>query len=192
MKSYIYQQIKERITMADVLEHYGLEVKKGFAPCPFHSEKTSSLKVYSDNFYCYGCGTAGDLIKFVALLLNVENHEAVRIINDEFSLGLGIDGTTDSSAAKEYARKKKEQEELKAFYERTSNTLNSYYHFLYQQRQHPDDKNPLFFLSLRDLDRVEYLIQCLTENPAKFKNTYMKEVLKIERVLNKARSQCTM
>lgn len=180
---FVYQQIKERITMTQVLEHYGFEVNKDFAKCPFHSDEDASLKVYSDNFYCYGCGAAGDLIKFVALHLNVENREAARILNKDFSLGLEIDSPQNSPAAEKYILQKREREKIKEFQEKTLNTLNTYHRFLHQQRQNPNDKNPLFHLSLKDLDWTEVLIQSLIENPAEFKNTYMNEVSRIEQFL---------
>ena len=37
--------------------------------CPFHREKTPSFHVDRDKglFYCFGCGTGGDVFKFLAL-----------------------------------------------------------------------------------------------------------------------------
>jgi len=48
--------------------------------CPFHSENTPSFHVHPDRafFKCFGCGQAGDAIKFIQLLENVPFPEAVR------------------------------------------------------------------------------------------------------------------
>src|SRR5246127_5898447 len=37
--------------------------------CPFHREKTPSFHVDRDKglFYCFGCGTGGDVFKFLSL-----------------------------------------------------------------------------------------------------------------------------
>ena len=37
--------------------------------CPFHREKTPSFHVDRDKglFYCFGCGTGGDVFKFLTL-----------------------------------------------------------------------------------------------------------------------------
>ena len=50
--------------------------------CPFHGEKTPSFHVYGDKgfFKCYGCGTGGDVIKFVELFEKTGFSEAVRLL----------------------------------------------------------------------------------------------------------------
>ena len=47
--------------MPDVAKFYGLQINRsGMACCPFQEERTPSLKVYDDHFYCFGCGATGD------------------------------------------------------------------------------------------------------------------------------------
>ena len=48
--------------------------------CPFHSEKTPSFNVHGDKGYfkCFGCGAAGDVIKFIELYDKLPFPEAVR------------------------------------------------------------------------------------------------------------------
>ena len=59
-------QIKSSYSMRDIVERYGLKVNRaGFVRCPFHNEKTASLKVYKDSFFCFGCGIDGDIFTFV-------------------------------------------------------------------------------------------------------------------------------
>jgi len=54
---------------------------QGFALCPFHSEKTGSLKVFPDNkFKCFGCGVRGDVMDIVGKIRNVTLPEALKII----------------------------------------------------------------------------------------------------------------
>ena len=49
------EEIKRRYSMADILERYGIRPNKaGFISCPFHNEKTASMKVYKDSYYCFG------------------------------------------------------------------------------------------------------------------------------------------
>ena len=49
------------------------------ACCPFHNEKTPSFTVYRDtkSFYCFGCGTGGNVIDFVKLIENIDFSSAV-------------------------------------------------------------------------------------------------------------------
>lgn len=54
----------------------------GFAKCPFHNEKTASMKIYKDNrFHCFGCGKDGDVIDFVMQRDGVDFKTAVTLLN---------------------------------------------------------------------------------------------------------------
>lgn len=86
------EKILQSIDMRMIAELYGLEINRsGFCKCPFHSEKTPSMKLYPKSFYCYGCGTGGDMIKFVQLYHNIGFREAMLKINDDFRLGLTME-----------------------------------------------------------------------------------------------------
>lgn len=51
----IFQQVKESLNLIEVAKYYGIEVSRsGFASCLFHAEKTPSMKLYDDHFYCFG------------------------------------------------------------------------------------------------------------------------------------------
>ena len=58
--------------------------------CPFHSEKTPSFHVNGDKgfFHCFGCGTGGDVIKFVELQDKLSFPEAVRHLADRFGISV--------------------------------------------------------------------------------------------------------
>ena len=58
---------KQSITMEMLVSMDGLTVNSaGFIKCPFHEDKTNSLKVYagSKGFYCFGCNTGGSVIDY--------------------------------------------------------------------------------------------------------------------------------
>ena len=47
MRFNVVQTIKDRLTMCEVLERYGYEPNnRGFICCPFHLEKTPSMKIF--------------------------------------------------------------------------------------------------------------------------------------------------
>ena len=72
------EQIKAMVSMQDVLGRYGIEVGRGgFISCPFHTEKTASCKIYSNSFYCFGCGDGGDVLDFVMQMENCSFKEAI-------------------------------------------------------------------------------------------------------------------
>lgn len=53
----IFAEIRNAVPMQDFAKFYGLQISRsGMACCPFHDDKTPSMKIYSDHFYCFGCG----------------------------------------------------------------------------------------------------------------------------------------
>ena len=85
----VFSEIKSRLAMPEVARFYGLEMNRaGMACCPFHDDKTPSLKVYDDHFYCFGCGATGDCTGFVAKLFGLRQIDAAKKISEDFGLGL--------------------------------------------------------------------------------------------------------
>lgn len=60
--------------------------------CPFHEEKTPSFQVTPSRgfFYCFGCGTGGDVISFLQRIENLSFVEAVQILADKTGVRLRI------------------------------------------------------------------------------------------------------
>lgn len=59
-------ELKQSISMRQAIEQYGIKIdRKGFCCCPFHKEKTASMKIYKDSYHCFGCGANGDIFSFV-------------------------------------------------------------------------------------------------------------------------------
>jgi DNA primase catalytic core len=74
------REIKSSLNILTVLNHYNLQANKnGMLKCPFHEDKTPSLKVYTNTntFNCFGCGKAGDQIEFIQLKEKCSKHEAI-------------------------------------------------------------------------------------------------------------------
>ena len=91
MRNEYADRIKSEVTMRAACEKYGLAVNRaGFAVCPFHTEKTASLKVYPNRFYCFGCGAHGSVIDFVMQLFNLDFGAAISRLNYDFGLFLPI------------------------------------------------------------------------------------------------------
>jgi DNA primase len=73
--------------------------------CPFHGEKTPSFHVNGEKgfFHCFGCGTGGDVIKFVELYDKVAFPEAVRQLAARAGLQVpeGEDAKHDAESQRE-------------------------------------------------------------------------------------------
>jgi len=81
----IIDEIKSRITIREMAESEGLELKKSSggrytSPCCFHDEKKPSLTFYTDTntFICFGCGKSGDVINFYAERYHLSIQEAIK------------------------------------------------------------------------------------------------------------------
>lgn len=115
--------IKEAVSCRQFADFIGLSVNRsGFAACPFHGEKTASLKIYPDGrgWCCFGCHRGGDVINFASLYYGLNFKETLQRLNDDFHLGIISESTemaqnsvlTAVQIAKRKAERKK-QERLK-------------------------------------------------------------------------------
>lgn len=80
-------EIKEVVSMRAVLCRYGIVPNRaGFIPCPFHKEKTASMKIYDRDYHCFGCGANGDIFDFIQGMEDVTFQEAFRSLGGSYSL----------------------------------------------------------------------------------------------------------
>ena len=115
----ILNQFKNRILLSDFLSRYLDVQKKGntyVCRCPFHHEKTPSFTINNQKglFYCFGCGTGGNVITFLTKYNNISFPEALKVITDL----LGLKFTNQLKIA--------EHRENEKFYKFT-NLINNYF-----------------------------------------------------------------
>ena len=87
------KQARRMVTTAQVAEAYGIVFDRaGFAPCPFHNEKTGSFHIKNaTHFHCFGCHTSPDVIDLTACLFGLSFAESLSKLDNDFALGLPID-----------------------------------------------------------------------------------------------------
>ena len=87
----IIESIKTSVEMLALAEAKGIKMKKNgksyFGLCPFHDDHDPSLSVNptTNLWQCFGCGAAGDVIRFVELHDKVDFKEAVKRLTDNGS-----------------------------------------------------------------------------------------------------------
>ena len=107
--------IRQAVSMDTVLAWYGLEPNRaGFIPCPFHPDKSPSLKIYEGNggWHCFGCGAGSDIFDFVMNFEEVDFKDAYKIIVEKAGLK-GMKSRQRNIRARSYARQFKEREKAK-------------------------------------------------------------------------------
>lgn len=115
-------EIKSRVNLADLLEEYGLQVKRtgGSAKvcCPFHKEKTPSFHINLErNFYkCFGCGESGDVLTFVQKYEGLTFVDALKKLADR--AGVKLEQKRSDPETKLRERLYAIHQELAAFYQR--------------------------------------------------------------------------
>lgn len=106
------EAVRAAVTSQQAALAYGVEInRKGFARCPFHSEKTPSLKFFPDGgFKCFGCGAHGSVIDFTMQLFGLGFRAAAMKLDYDF--GLGLSGQKPSRRQRiETAKRIREAEE---------------------------------------------------------------------------------
>lgn len=113
------ETIKQALTMQEVAEYYGFHPNRsGYIRCPFHNERTGSMKLYSGSggFHCFGCGAHGGVIDFVMHLFDDSFSGSVERLNSDFSLGLRVGNATSYRDKKDakiaYMERRRMQKDL--------------------------------------------------------------------------------
>lgn len=160
----IYTEVKEQLKLRDVAEYYGLHINKsGFTNCPFHQERTPSMKLYDGHFYCFGCQSSGDVITLVEKLFGLQPFEAAKKLKYDFGLKeISDDYARETSVHRERRKSLRKELEFKKWKAATYLLLAEYCHLLrkwkeeYAPKSFEEPLNPLFVESLRESDKMEY------------------------------------
>jgi DNA primase len=94
--------VRERTDIVKVISGY-LQLKKAgrdslVGICPFHTEKTPSLSVSPAKqlYYCFGCGEAGDVFRFLQRMESLTFVEAMERLARDAGVSLRYEGQTAS------------------------------------------------------------------------------------------------
>ncbi len=92
--SRVIEQIKKRISLAEVIGHRVALTNKAVGEysglCPFHKEKSPSFSV-SDNkhfYHCFGCSESGDVFSFLMKMEGLTFFEALQFCAKEVGIEL--------------------------------------------------------------------------------------------------------
>lgn len=156
----IFEEVKAAVGINTAAEHYGLNVRKDTALCPFHAEKTASMKLYHDHFYCFGCGEHGDIIKLTDKLLGLSPIDTAKRLASDFNVLIH-----DDFKSKGQARNQASPQMIVTYRERENRTyrlLADYCKYLEDCRIRyaplsPEERpHPLFVTALCELEMFRY------------------------------------
>lgn len=133
--------ILSKLTMEQVLQFYApRKIYKHRCACPVHNGKDNNFVIYDDSFYCWVCGAAGDLIKFVSLLFSLTYPDAMKKLDRDFRLGVYEKPTlTQHRKNRQLVEQYRRQQE--------------------EKQKQADEKFSEYLFNLKELDRYKDLKQ---------------------------------
>lgn len=198
-----FREIRERVSIIAIAELYGLEVNRsGMCCCPFHSEKTASMKLYEkDNkFHCFGCGKSGDGIDLCSELTGLPPKEAAKQLSDAFGLGLFRDDRHESKAEisveaarrqAERAAKQAEEQWIKSAFivVREYNNILNKWEKTHRPSSQDISPDPLFVESLTQKSSTEMLLDRIQHDSHEVYENSRSSIENIARRLREIRQQ---
>ena len=155
-----FEAVKAAVTPRMAAERYGLPVRQGsMVRCPFHADRTPSMKLNEDYFYCFGCGAHGDVIDLTAQLFRLSPADAARKLAADF----GIAEQKPSVLAKLKRGKTQVESERHCF-----RVLRDYFGILQDWKDHcapqsPEDPiDPRYAEACHMLERIGNMLDILT------------------------------
>lgn len=165
--SEVAQQIRERLTISQVVEFYGFHPdRSGYIQCPFHAgDDHGSLKVYTGDktgWHCFGCGAGGSVIDFVMKLFNISFPQACVRLSSDFGLNLTGEERASQAELQALAEARKREAERKAAIDREYREKAAEHCYWWNIMKHfapapgADVLHPFYAEALRRLPALEY------------------------------------
>ena len=155
----LFDTVKAAVQPRMAAERYGLPIQQGsMVCCPFHADRTPSMKLNEDYFYCFGCGAHGDVIALTAQLFDLPPAEAAKKLAADF----GIAGQKPSILAKLQRGKSQAETERRCF-----RVLGDYLQILQGWKTHcapqsPEDAiDPRYAEACHMLERIGNMLDIL-------------------------------
>ena len=157
----LFETVKAAVRPREAAERYGLLVSQGgMARCPFHDDRTPSMMLYENHFFCFGCGKYGDVIDLTEQLLGLSPGDAAERLAADFGIDAGR-GCSTTQYRLEIHRFR--EDEANCF-----SVLMDYLRLLEHWKTayapgsseaHIDDR---YVEACQMLDRIEYMVDVLT------------------------------
>ena len=177
----LFETVKAAVTPRMAAERYGLPIQQGgMVCCPFHADRTPSMKLNEDYFYCFGCGATGDVIDLAARLFDLSKYEAVQNLAADF----GISGEKPSVLAKLKRGKTQAEAERHCF-----RVLRDYFGILQDWKEHcapqsPEDPiDPRYAEACHMLERIGNMLDILACGTPKERAEVVADLQKDDRLM---------
>lgn len=166
------RRIKAELPVQRVFTYYGFPPNRsGYVLCPFHAEKTPSLKLFTGDkpgWKCFGCGEGGSVVDFVSKLFGIPFPQAVLRLCTDFGLRTEVGPPVPArrQEIRELEKARRQEAERKAAAEEALARLSAEYRYWWEVRKYfaPDGEEelrPIFCEALRRLPELEWRLDAL-------------------------------
>ena len=172
----IFEEVKYRLGVQEVLESYGLQFRGNIAKCPFHNDRHPSFSIKDNRWRCWTCNIGGTIIDFVCQIEGINPYEACKLLNEHFNLGITSEKPTQSQINSHQRNKdiiEQYETDLKDVFgklcclARIFNCLN-----------YKCELTPLHIIALQDKAKLDYILDQITENKEIFNIEELKKYYK--------------
>ena len=167
-------EIKSRLTMPQVLEHYGFKINRSKRiPCPLHNGDDANCGVKEHYIHCFVCGESADAIKFVMRYFGLDFKSAISKLNNDFCLGLPIGQRIDRRKQLEMERLAFQRRQKAKQEEAERQQIEDAYWAAFDEWKRLDDNrrdyapktpteplHPLFVEALKNIAGAAYNLSC--------------------------------
>ena len=171
------QTIKDRLTMREVLEHYGYFAKRRM-PCPLHNGKDNNFEVKEKSFMCYSQCGGGDVVTFVQKLFNLSFADTLKKIDTDFNLNIYGQKTFEELRKSHYQAKQLQAKRERERAEKERADAEYWAVFdewkrlddnsrIYAPKTPDEEWHPLFIEAMQKKAHQEYLLACAEEKRCK-------------------------
>ena len=164
-----FEAVKQNTSARQVAEFYGANVNKnGMCKCPFHNDKTPSMKI-DERYYCFGCQETGDAIDYVSKLFNIGLRDAAVKICEDLSLEYDKTVQKTKPVSKPLRPQKSEAQVFAEAQKNIFRVLSDFRNLLmkwkreYEPRSPDEEYHPHYVEALQEIDHVEYQLDTLLE-----------------------------
>ena len=169
--SDIAGEIREAVTMEDVLHAYApsVQTRNRRCPCPIHNGKDLNFSFTRTGYKCFVCGESGDVIKFVQTMCGYHDRtDAMKRINADFRLNLPISCTISAIQSADLALKRAEREKKEkahAEWEETYHSLWAEWIECDKAKRTADPESEEYAHAVKRIDYLAYRIDNLPPEP---------------------------
>ena len=181
---YFAREIENRVTMPEILQMYGFDIGHGNRiPCPIHCGTHRNFGFDEHVYHCFTCGCKGGVITFVRDYFHLNFYEAMKKINQDFSLGIPMErklsnreryamGKKSFQLRKKAEIKRAKKEEVENNYNKALDQFIEYEKNLRIYKPKPNETvlHPKFVEASKNIEYAKYQLECAEMEERKYEN----------------------